>query len=157
MLETKIRRATADDAQSITLLACQVQALHHESLPQIYKPVDPRAALDWHKKLLDDPLILAFVAEADRVVGYAITRRVSSPAHVFKYAADFAEVDSFGVDENARGQGIGTALHAAIASYWKQSGVSELRLTVIEFNSAARRFYERLGYSEQMTRMSLAI
>lgn len=61
-----------------------------------------------------------------------------SPAHVFGY--------DIHVDEDRRGQGLGTA----VLRWWKAEGrrlgAQELRLHVFGDNAAAVRLYERLGF-----------
>lgn len=56
-------------------------------------------------------------------------------------------IDGLFVTEAARGQGIGTALIAALAEEGTRRGYRELRLEVVEENSGARALYERLGFA----------
>ncbi|NAZ37249.1 N-acetyltransferase [Rubellimicrobium sp. CFH 75288] len=55
-------------------------------------------------------------------------------------------MDGLFVAPHARGQGVGTALLAAVAEEARARGFREVRLDVVEENPRARALYERLGY-----------
>lgn len=56
-------------------------------------------------------------------------------------------MDGICVDAAARGQGVGSALLAAIKDHGRQSGLGSVRLDVIDNNRRARALYERQGFS----------
>ena len=56
-------------------------------------------------------------------------------------------IDNVAVAEDAAGGGVGTGLVGAIHSWAKDRGISDIWLHVWEFNEAAKRMYEKLGYS----------
>ncbi len=55
-------------------------------------------------------------------------------------------IDGICVERGARGQGVGTALLAALADAARQRGFAELRLEVVNTNIRARALYERAGF-----------
>lgn len=55
-------------------------------------------------------------------------------------------IDGLCVAEGERGRGVGTALLGAVAVRARAAGYAELRLDVVEHNTAARRLYERCGF-----------
>lgn len=55
-------------------------------------------------------------------------------------------LDGICVDSNARGQGLGAALMAAIEDEARTRGYGYVRLDVIDSNWRARALYERLGF-----------
>jgi ribosomal protein S18 acetylase RimI-like enzyme len=55
-------------------------------------------------------------------------------------------VDGIAVDPDFRGQGIGTAMMAALESRAVGQGVSMIRLEVVDSNPNARKLYLRLGF-----------
>lgn len=56
-----------------------------------------------------------------------------------------AEVGSLYVRQSHQGQGLGHRLLETVATHMAKLGMTELRLTVLAQNTAARQFYEALG------------
>lgn len=56
------------------------------------------------------------------------------------------QMDGIFVDERARGQGVGSALLAAIRAEAERSGAGEVQLDVIDSNPRAKALYERVGF-----------
>ncbi|SFS05801.1 GNAT family N-acetyltransferase [Sphingomonas jatrophae] len=52
------------------------------------------------------------------------------------------------VDEAARGRGVGCALYAAVEDRAARAGASEIRLAVLEDNTAGARFWCARGFAE---------
>lgn len=57
-------------------------------------------------------------------------------------------VDGIAVAEPARGQGVGSALLAALLAEARQRGHAAIRLDVVAENPRARALYERMGFTE---------
>ena len=66
-------------------------------------------------------------------------------------ADDVLLMDGISVDESARGQGLGTALLAAIKTHAAELGKDAVRLDVIDTNPRARALYERQGFQAMKT------
>ena len=64
---------------------------------------------------------------------------------------DVLLMDGIFVDEGARGQGVGSALLAAIKAKAIELGCREVRLDVIDSNPRARALYERQGFEARGT------
>ena len=60
-------------------------------------------------------------------------------------------MDGIFVAEEARGQGVGTALLDAIAREAKQRGYNQVRLDVIDTNPRAKALYHQVGFKEVRT------
>lgn len=85
------------------------------------------------------PEFLMFVArESDAPVGFVL----ANPRGV----AGAPYIASIAVDEAARGRGIGARLLAHAGDHFRAEA-RHLFLCVSSFNTGARRFYERLGWS----------
>jgi diamine N-acetyltransferase len=154
-----IRRASPDDATAISELAALVQKLHVDNDPQSYKPPEPGATVAWIHKQLSDPDTVAFMAEDDdgRALGYIITFFRSAEENAVKRRAEFVELNEIGVADEHRSKGIGRALHERVVEHWTAAGATEIRLTVMAFNSNAREYYEHLGFAETARRMRLRL
>ncbi len=57
-------------------------------------------------------------------------------------------MDGIAVRSDQRGRGIGTMLLGALKQYAREEGYAQIRLDVIDTNTAARRLYEREGFVE---------
>ncbi len=92
-------------------------------------------------KDFDDPEVHFMVAEADdRVLAFA---RFFFEEKSFGIAC---ELETLVVDEEARGREIGITMITRIEERALSEGATGMRVNVLEVNSDARRFYERLGY-----------
>jgi len=91
-------------------------------------------------RLLRSPSAVAFLAEErGEAAGYAIV--------LMRRGSDIARLYSIAVAPDAAGRGVGAALLAEAAAYAAAGGASRLRLEVRSSNRAARRLYERAGFS----------
>jgi ribosomal protein S18 acetylase RimI-like enzyme len=61
-------------------------------------------------------------------------------------AAIPAELLVIAVDERLRGRGVGEALVRALESDFCQAGITTYKVTVLQANAGANRFYQRLGF-----------
>ena len=128
-----VRRATAADADVVFELVCQLGAA--------FVPV--RSAFDVSlDALLADNDALVLVAEGDdgTVQGYALT----TITRLLSTNGPSAQLQEIVVDDDARGQSLGTLLVHEVEAECIARGVRQLTV-------AARRaggFYDRLGYSQ---------
>lgn len=81
------------------------------------------------------------IAEAD---GHPVGMASGMPSD----DAKVRELIAMWVSPKARGAGVGDALIAGVAQWARASGASRLRLAVYEHNAAAKRLYERNGFTE---------
>ena len=58
-------------------------------------------------------------------------------------------VDTIAVAEYARGLGIGSKLLQTVIDFGREKGFSYVKLSVIETNTRAKSFYERMGFREE--------
>ena len=148
-MDVRIREATPDDAAALAPLLVEVHDLHAEALPAVFRPIaaDERTAALLRAQVADETG-RAFVAEhGDDLAGYAWVRlHEPPPSHLF-VPRRVAEVDTLVVAAARRRRGIGRALVAAAHGWAARHGADEVRVVVWEFNRAAIRFYERLGYA----------
>lgn len=155
----QIRRANRDDAEAISRLAAEVQELHYQHDSTSYKAPDATATVQGFRQLLDRTDTVAFIAEDEQgcAIGYVVTFPRTVAGNGLKHAAEFVELNEIGVTARWRRQGIGRALHGRVIEHWTAAGAREIRLTVIGFNSDARRYYEQLGFVEASRRLRLRL
>lgn len=150
MSEVSVRDAVAADAPEIVRLLDEMKA-HHRAFesdePRFDVPEDDLAA--FAGEILADPGVSVLVAEGpNRLLGFVQSR------YLPKSWGRSCEVDLLGVDERARGSGIGTALMREVEGRARAAGVVGMRLNVTLGNEGALRLYERLGYSQSAVRLA---
>ncbi len=81
---------------------------------------------------------LAAVDEADALLGYAGAALPSG--------GDFGEIQTIGVDEAARGRGLGRTLMEALLAEARRRGIPRMLLEVRADNPVAQSLYASLGF-----------
>ena len=149
-----IRPATAADHVAIAELNVVVQQMHHDAAPELFKPPEMAAIVDYFRQALRSDALRAFVIEADGAVrGYALARLQTQPETALTYGGLVVELDQISVDPAYRGRGLGRQLIDQVKSLASDVGAARLQLTVWEFNRHARDVFERAGFTATTTRM----
>lgn len=138
MSAVEVRRAAPADAATLA-------GLLHDFNVEFEAPT-PMAA-EFARRLTvqlgrDD--VRAWLAEADgEPVGFALATLRPSPY----YDVGIIMLEELYARPHRRGTGVGTALMAALVAWVEERGVGEVQINVDEVDVAARRFYERLGFT----------
>jgi GNAT superfamily N-acetyltransferase len=154
-MQPVVRLATLSDAALLSSLNADVQMLHAQAAPWLFKPPGPDTFTPAvASALLAEPDNLVFVASiGSEPVGYAhaeILHRAETP---FQYAYDEVHLHAIGVQPPWHGRGIGKALIEAVRQAAASRGVALLTLGVWSFNAAARAFFREQGFAPYMERM----
>jgi len=148
-MSVEIRAAVSDDIDAICALMRRSDKAHVEGVPSVFVHGAPDG--DRRKEYADriaDSDAVVFVTLVDgHVVGFADAAIVDQAARPGRHPQRYVMIDNVAVAKDAAGGGVGTRLVEAIHSWAKQHDISDLRLHVWEFNNAAKRMYEKLGYS----------
>jgi ribosomal protein S18 acetylase RimI-like enzyme len=147
-MNVSIRRADPADYQAVCELLAELDALHAEHLPDVFRKTEgPAREWDYYCGLLADDNVAVFVAEADgRVVGLAHVAIREAPAIPIFVPRRYAVVDAIGVRSGFRRRGIGRRLLDAVHAWAVEKGASSVELNVHEFNQEAIAFYRAVGY-----------
>lgn len=155
----QVRAAQATDAETISTLSAEVQALHARALPELFKPADassfPPAAV---RGLLRDQDWVFLVACVDAaVVGYASAQIQRRAETSIRHAQSTLSIQWLGVKAEWRRRGVGRALIEAVRNEAERLDLAALLLDVWSFNAEARGFYDAMGFRSQREILSLDV
>jgi ribosomal protein S18 acetylase RimI-like enzyme len=150
-----VRRATDDDADALSLLNTEIQALHANALPSRFKSPGPETCPpEAMMALLGLPENHFFVAEADgTAVGYVYAEIVRRPETTINHAYELVYVHHLYVRPAYQRRGVGRALLDAVRKAGVDLGISRLAVDVWTFNEGARAFFRSYGlqsYNERL-------
>ncbi len=147
-MEFVIREATLADERGLELLYAEIDGLHHEALPQLFRRHEEiaRPSTFLADRLTDDTMRL-FVAEvAGRLVGM-ILLKIRSEEHPVKYTQHYLHISTLIVAADFQGQGVAQLLMDTAVTFAREHNLSQLRLNVYDFNQRAIAFYEKEGFT----------
>ena len=154
-----VRRAEPRDIPDILKLLVQVDMVHHNGRPDLFKgPATKYNAAELETILADDSTPVFVYADADgHVLGHAfcIHKQVLDDSVLTDVKTLY--IDDICVDEQARGQKIGTQLYEAVIAYAKASGCYNVTLNVWSCNPGALKFYEACGLKPQKIGMETVL
>ena len=143
----EVRRATERDIPALMRLLVQVNMVHHNGRPDLFKGPTTKYDEGELRALLSDDAAPVFVAvdEAGSVLGhgFCVLQRQANTRLMVENATLY--IDDICVDEAARGRGVGRALYEHILDYAREIGCYNVTLNVWSCNPGAMAFYEKLG------------
>ena len=152
-MNIQIRLAKKADYESVIRIMSQVQDMHVEWRPDVYKPNENLIPRDIFEKIVAGDTF--YVAEADGlVVGIleVVFRHIETPSHVTR---DIIFIDSMAVDEAYRGMGIGHLFFDKIKEIKAEKKLDGIELQVNAKNKAAYEMYLKCGFTEKSINMEL--
>jgi ribosomal protein S18 acetylase RimI-like enzyme len=153
-----IRRAKEKDISKIGDLLSQVDLVHHNGRPDIFK-IGRKYSDDELKTLLKDESrpILVSVDENDDVMGYCFCIFQQHIDNSVLTDIKTLYIDDLCVDEKLRGKHIGKELYEAAVKLAKDNDCYNLTLNVWSCNESAMRFYESCGLAPQKVGMEVIL
>lgn len=152
-MEIYIRNARADEYESVETIMKQVQQMHIEWRPDIYKHSEAVLPPEMYERAVEDKTF--FVAEYGGIVAgilLIIYRHIESPNQVTR---NVIFVDVMAVDENYRGKGIGHAFFDFLKELKAKRGYDRIELEVNAKNEAACKMYADYGFTNKSINMEL--
>ena len=153
----EIRRAAEGDIPALHRLLAQVDLVHHQGRPDLFKIGNKYTDAEL-ADLLRRAERPVFVAEAEgQVLGYAfcILRRYVDDNIMTDIRTLY--IDDLCVDERARGQGVGRRLYGFVLDFARAEGCYNVTLNVWSCNERAMRFYESCGLRPQKVGMEVIL
>lgn len=148
-----IRKAEKKDIPGIINLLYQVDAVHNDIRPDLFKGNTSKYTEQELEEILDDDDKPIFVYDDGKILGHAFCQISEVRNHRLLQDAKTLYIDDICVDEHSRGRHIGKALYEYVYNYAKSIGCHNITLNVWEGNDSAYNFYKRMGMHIQKTGM----
>ena len=148
-----VRFAQVEDYEAVETIMMQVQKMHIQWRPDIYKECGSVLTNKEFLEAVKEKTLL--VAELDKkVVGILLFqyRHVGSDTQVTR---EVLFIDAMAVDENYRGNGIGHQLFDKVKIIAKEKQCDGVELQVNARNTKAKEMYENYGFTEKSINMEL--
>ena len=153
-----VRFAKENELGRVNELRKQVNDIHVEGKPEVFKPGFGEELRDFVNVIWNDPEQEIVVAEDDGVIcGFAVLHHINKPENPFMKERDFIDIDEFCVDKNHRRKGAASAMVSFIKKFAREKGFKRIELNMWEFNQDALAFYEAAGFKTFRRYMEMMI
>ena len=154
-----VRRAEKADIPRILELLVQVDMVHHNGRPDIFKGPTTKYSEEQLSEIICDDKKPVFVCtdEEGLVLGHAFCMHQQVTGDRVLTDIRTLYIDDICVDEKARGRHIGQALYEHVIAYAREQGFYNVTLNVWTCNPGAMRFYEKMGLKPQKIGMELVL
>ena len=152
-MNVEIRPALETDYEAVMKIISQVQNMHVQWRPDIYRYNEFLFTEDIFENIVKSGTF--FVAEINNVVAGVLEitfRHIESPAHVTK---DVIFIDTMAIDETYRGKGIGHKMFEFLKNMKIEKNMDGIELQVNARNVAAYEMYKKCGFTEKSINMEL--
>ena len=144
-----VRFAEEKDLEKINALRKQVNDIHVEGRPDIFKAGFGSEIRDFAKVIINGENSDIIVAECNGVIcGMACVDYVNKSETPYSKARDFYHVQEIAVDANHRRQGVAKELLEFMIADAKKRNLGKIELDVWEFNDSAIEFYQAVGFRQ---------
>ena len=153
MEQIAIRYAEAHDYAQVEIIMQQVQDMHVNWRPDIYKRGDVVLPPEIFDRAVQNKEFI--VAEtADKIIGllFFMIRHIENNNQVTR---NVLFIDSMAVAAGYRGQGVGHRLFEFSKQIQQQRNLDGIELQVNAKNLAAKAMYEKYGFTEKSINMEL--
>ena len=141
-----VRRAAEKDIPSLMELLKQVNKVHYDGRPDLFK-LETKYSPDELRKIIADNDTPVFVCEGEggKVLGhgFCVMQRPENTRLLTDILTLY--IDDICVDESARGMHVGEAIYEHIIEYARSNGCYNVTLNVWSCNPGAMKFYEKMG------------
>ena len=151
-----IRRAEERDIPRLLELLKQVNQVHFELRPDLFKKETKYNANDLERLLKNEDHVI-FVYDDEGVQGYLFSEIKDYTKNQLLQPIKTLYIDDLCVDEQSRGNHVGKKLLEHAKEYAKENHFHNITLHVWEGNDSAYEFYKRNGMKEQSRTMEMIL
>ena len=150
-----VRRAKKEDITRILELLIQVDMVHHNGRPDLFKGPATKYGADELEEIIknDSTPVFVCVNEEGTVMGHAFCMHKQITDDRVLTDVRTLYIDDICVDEAFRGHGVGRALYDHVIEYARSLDFYNVTLNVWSCNPGAVKFYEAMGLTPQKTGM----
>lgn len=142
-----VRFAEEKDLPQVNELRRMVSALHAQNRPDRFRPGFPPELENMIYDFYRREGTCVVVAERDgQICGMACVEYIDRPGSAYMEPRKYYYIQEFGVSEAFQRQGVGKELFAFLQRDAREKGFASIELDVWEFNEAALKFYESVGF-----------
>lgn len=154
-----VRKATEKDIPKILDLLVQVDMVHHNGRPDIFKGPATKYSEEELKAVISDEETPVFVCvdENDIPLGHAFCVHKQVVGNSVLTDVRTLYIDDICVDKEARGKHVGKTLFDYAVAYARDTGFYNVTLNVWTCNRGAMRFYEAMGLLPQRIVMEMIL
>ena len=154
-----VRKATEKDIPKILDLLVQVDMVHHNGRPDIFKGPATKYDEEELRAVIhnEETPVFVCVDETNIPLGHAfcIHRQVLDDSVLTDIRTLY--IDDICVDNDARRKHVGKTLYDYVIAYAKKQGFYNVTLNVWTCNQAAMKFYEAMGLKPQRIVMEMIL
>ena len=153
-----VRRAEERDIPAIMELLKQVNRVHYDGRPDLFKLATKYTEEELRAILKNDQTpVFVCTDDEDRVLGhgFCVFQRPENTRLLNDLLTLY--IDDICVDERARGRRVGRTIYEEIVAYARQCGCYNVTLNVWSCNPGAMKFYESLGLVPYKTGMEMIL
>jgi len=142
------RRGTQEDALTLSTLNVDVQKIHADALPNIFKqPGSDDFAQQFMLERLADPLNYFIIARLDgEDIGYIYARIIDRLGNPFMHPWKYFYIEQISVKPGYQGRGYGESLIQAVRQAAQEQGIETIALDTWFFNKQAQSFFRKNGF-----------
>lgn len=153
-----VRYAKKSDFESINEIRKQVNDLHSDNRPDMFKKGFGNEIKEQVNKFLANENSDIIVATIDgNVCGFAFIEYIATGESIYCNPIKFYHIMEFGVDENYRRMGVATNIINFCKEESKAKGFNRIALDMWSFNENAEKFYESVGFKTYRKHMEMFI
>lgn len=143
----KIEIVEVNEFKDIASLVEEVQNLHADLFPNVYKPFEYYEIEKSIQTMLSNEKCKLFIARTSEVtIGYIMVLIKEIPESAFHYSFRLIHIDQLAVAESHKRTGVGAMLMRKVDELAKDLNIDRLELDHLENNSIAKAFFHSKGF-----------
>ena len=146
------------DPKLIASLNQEVQNLHYEIEPELFKPFSLESMTHMFAGMFRDPAMSAYVAYVDETpAAYLVVAERTLEENAFRYAYTVLYIDQVCVNSGFKGQGIGKALVDFAKQLAKEKHINRIEMNYWTKNNNSGEFFRSQGFTNFNERLFYTI